>query len=126
MRDPHKNRQMMAAHELAVARGYQADSPDYFSSIEKTLDLASPKNGAASHTEETDPLSDPSAVEVSGGRQASPPAAPVSRTAVGNNGSRPNVVRLTAAEVEIAGEIGMTPEEYARNKMQLMKEGKLS
>jgi phage I-like protein len=57
-------------------------------------------------------------------RRSSPPAAPVSRS---NNtsGTRPNVVRLTAAEREMADNMGMKPEEYAKNKLALQKEGKL-
>jgi len=59
-------------------------------------------------------------------KRAAPAAAPVSRAGNGGNGSRPNVVKLTPAEVEMAGAMGMTPEEYARNKVALKKEGKLS
>src|SRR6266571_1694187 len=39
VRDPQKNRQMLAAHELALARGIAADTDDYFESIEDTLRL---------------------------------------------------------------------------------------
>lgn len=126
-RDPHKNRQMIAAHELAMARGHKPDTDDYFKSIEKTLDLAPPPvaNGNGAHAADADPLAESAAVAV-GGRQSSPAAAPVSRSGNGANGSRPNIVRLTADEVEIAQNMGMTPEEYARNKVALKKEGKLS
>lgn len=127
VRDRQKNAQMIAAHELAIARGYKADTDDYFRSIEKTLDLtAAPANGGAAHAGETDPLADPSASAAVGGRQSAPAAAPVSRSPSGSNGSRPNVVRLTPDEVEIAQNMGMTVEEYARNKVALKKEGKLS
>lgn len=129
VRDPHKNRQMIAAHELAVARGYKADTDEYFRSIEKTLDLTPPPagtNGAGNgaHSVDADPLAESAAV-ATGGRQAAPVAAPVSRSGTGN-GSRPNVMRLSPEEVEIAQNMGMTPEEYARNKLALKKEGKLS
>lgn len=131
VRDGHKNRQMIAAHELAIARGYKADTEDYFKSIEKTLDLApvpaTNGNGRSNgHDIEADPTADVSATAATGGRQAAPVAAPVSRAAVGSNGSRPGVVRLTADEVEMAEHMGMTPEEYARQKVALKKEGKLS
>jgi len=128
-RDPHKYRQMIAAHELAKARGHKEDTEGYFKSIEKTLDLAEPVNGehrvngTTKHAEETDPLEDPSAAAPTGGRQSAPAAAPVSRGTT--NGSRPNTVRLSADEVEMAENMGMTPEEYARQKVALRKEGKL-
>jgi hypothetical protein len=41
------------------------------------------------------------------------------------NGSRSNVVTLSALEVETAEANGMTPEEYARNKLALIREGKI-
>jgi phage I-like protein len=36
------------------------------------------------------------------------------------------VVRLSAAEREMADMMGMKPEDYAKNKMALQKEGKLN
>jgi hypothetical protein len=125
VRDPSKQKQMIAAHEIAIARGHRADTDAYFRSIEKTLDVDAPAvtNGGGAH--EADPLHDPSATVATGGRQSAPAAAPVSRSGAGPNGSRPNVVRLTAEEVEIAENLGMTNEEYARNKVALKKEGKL-
>lgn len=126
VRDPHKNQQMRAAHQLAIAKGHNADTEDYFKSIEKTLDLAAPAaNGAAAHAAGDDPGAETAAL-ATGGRQAAPASAPVSRAGNGTNGSRPNIVRLSADEVEIAQNMGMTPEEYARNKIALKKEGKLS
>jgi len=126
VRDKLKNQQMIAAHQIAVARGHKADTPEYFGSIEKTLDLTPPAARPDIPDEADDPMAD-AAQPVNGtGRQAAP-AAPVSRSSSGNGGgSRPNVVKLTPAEVEIAGNMGMTVEEYARNKVALKKEGKLS
>lgn len=125
--DPQKNRQMIAAHELAIARGNKADTDSYFKSIEKTLDMG-PVAQLPAHVD--DPESDPraDAAQAIGGRQA-PAAAPVSRSGNGAGG-RPNVVKLSAEEVEMAK--NMFPEskdptlEYARNKAALRKEGKLS
>lgn len=121
VRDAHKNRQMIAAHELAIARGYNADTDEYFKSIEKTLDLT-PTITKTEIAEDEDPMA---AAAKPVQTRAAPAAAPVSRGGNGN-GSRPNVVKLSAAEVEIAQNMGMTPEEYARNKIALKKEGKLS
>ena len=63
----------------------------------------------------------PAATAPAEAKAAAPAAAPVSR---GSSG-RENVVRLTAAEREMAELMGMKPEEYARNKIALKKEGKL-
>jgi len=119
--DSHKNQQMLAAHQLAMARGLQPDSDEYFASVEKTLDIAAPQ------VTRTDPAPDATAdaAQAVGGRGA-PAAAPVSRSGNGANGNRPNVVKLTAEEVEMAGIMGMSVEDYARNKVALKKEGKLS
>lgn len=126
VRNKQLNDQMIAAHNLALARGHKADSDDYFKSIEKTLDLTLP--GEHPITRSDDPADDPTeaaAKPVNGGRQAAPAAAPVTRSGNGN-GSRPNVVKLSPAEVEMAQNMGMSVEDYARNKMALRKEGKLS
>ena len=113
--DPRMYQKMVAAHNLAMADGYQADSDDYFNFVEDTLriskrvdvDVEDPMSGSAKVTQ-----------------RRSPPAAPVSRSGTGT-GSRPNVVRLTRAEAETARDLGMTEEAYARNKLLLQKEGRL-
>jgi len=113
--DPRMYQKMVAAHNLAMADGYQADSDDYFGFVEDTLriskrvdvDAEDPMSGAAKVTQ-----------------RRSPPAAPVSRSGTGT-GSRPNVVRLTKAEAETARDLGMTEQDYARNKLLLQKEGRL-
>ena len=58
-------------------------------------------------------------------RRTPPPSAPVSRSSAGP-GTRPNTVRLTSQEREMASMMGMTVEEYAKNKLALQKEGKLN
>lgn len=114
VRDPAKNRKMIAAHELAVADGIAPDTDEYFAAIEETLRV---KPQARVVEEEASS----SAAKVVQRRDAAPAAAPVSR----GNATRSNVVRLTAAEREMADMMGMKPEDYARNKIALQKEGKL-
>jgi phage I-like protein len=46
----------------------------------------------------------------------------VSRAA-SSDGPRPNTVRLTADEREIAKSMGLTDVEYAKNKLDLQREG---
>jgi hypothetical protein len=115
--DPRLQQKMVAAHNLAVADGFTPDSDDYFGFIEDTLRLN--KRSSAPQEQEVDsPLSSASK---SVSRQAAPAAAPVNRDGNG----RQNIVRLTPAEVEMAKNFGQTPEEYARNKMLLKKEGRM-
>ena len=114
VKDARLNRKMIAAHELAVADGYAPDSDGYFSAIEQTLKVSQPK----AQPEED---ASASAAKVTQRRDAAPAAAPVSR----GGSSRNNVVRLTSAEREMAEMMGMKPEDYAKNKMALQKEGKL-
>lgn len=113
--DPRMYQKMVAAHNLAMADGYQADSDDYFGFVEDTLRISKRVDVG-----EDDPMSASAKVM----QRRSPPAAPVSRSGTGI-GSRPNVVRLTKAEAETAKDLGMTEQDYARNKLLLQKEGRL-
>lgn len=98
---------MFRAHEDAVDDGIQPDSDEYFRYIENRLGIAEGEDAPQSS------------------RRASPPAAPVSRGGNGT-GSRPNVVRLTPEMREMAQLMGMTEQEYAKNLLELQKEGKVS
>lgn len=112
-RDPRLTRKMIAAHELAVADGIPPDSPQYFEAIERTLNIKQQAAPVADDASE-------GAAKVTQRRDAAPAAAPVSRGTPRNN-----VVRLSGQEREIAEMMGMKPEEYAKHKMALQKEGKL-
>ena len=118
-RNPTLYQKMLAAHNLAMADGLTADTDEYFSSIEDTLKI----RGRQPVQQEESALSS-AATPVK--QRAAPPAAPVSRSPTTNSGTRPNVIRLTAAEREMADMMGMTDQEYARNKAALIKEGKLN
>ncbi len=112
--DQRLNAKMIAAHNLAVADGIPTDSDEYFAAIEQTLKVA-PK---AAQTE-TD---DQHAAKVVRRRDAAPAAAPANR---GNQSASSNVVRLSAAQREMAEMMGMKPEDYAKNLVALKKEGKI-
>ena len=113
--DPRMYQKMVAAHNLAMADGFQPDTDDYFNFVEDTLRIS---KRVAVDTE--DPMAGAAKVT----QRRAPPAAPVSRSGTGT-GSRPNVVRLTRAEAETARDLGMSEEDYARNKLLLQKEGRL-
>lgn len=108
---------MIAAHNLAVADGLSPDSDEYFASVEDTL-----KVPARATMEVDNPMTEAAKPTQ---RRSAPPAAPVTRSGTGT-GTRPNVVRLTAEEREMAQMMGMTEKEYALNKVALQKEGKLN
>lgn len=110
-------RRMFRAHEDAIEDGIKADTPEYFGFIEERLKISKPIRVEA----EIDPTAEAAKVTQ---RRSAPPAAPVTRTGAAP-GTRPNVVRLTAAEREMASMMGMTDKEYASNKLALQKEGKL-
>jgi hypothetical protein len=115
VKDSRLNRKMIAAHELAVADGHAPDTDGYFSAIEQTLNV---NRRAASAVDEE---ASSSAAKVVSRRDAAPAAAPVSR----GGSNRMNVVRLTAAEREMADMMNMKHDDYAKNKIALQKEGKL-
>lgn len=119
-RDQNKYQKMLAAHNLATADGIRADSDEYFTEIEQILKVT-PRR-AAEDSQDLDPMADAAKPTQ---RRTPPPAAPVSRSGNGT-GSRPNVVRLNSAEREMASMMGMTDQEYAKNKVALQKEGKLN
>lgn len=107
LRDERMIRKMFRAHEDAVEDGIAPDSDDYFRYIEGRLGF----NGGEEAPQQA--------------RRTAPPAAPVSRGGNGM-GSRPNVVRLTAEQREMAQMMGMTDQEYAKNLLALQKEGKIT
>lgn len=118
VRDDKLNRKMIRAHEDAIDDGIKADTPEYFASIERTLGLTTVKI--------EDPAADDAlSAAAAPTRRAAPASAPVTRSGNGA-GTRPNVVTLTREEVEMAEMMGQTPEEYAKNKQALKKEGRMN
>jgi len=119
-RNPRLTQKMIAAHNLVTADGMAPDTDEYFESVERVLGVSAPPSAFVAAAEA--PLS---AAAAPAQRRSSPAAAPVSRSGNPTN-SRPNVVRLTAQEREMAQMVGQTPEEYARNKLALIKAGKIT
>jgi len=115
--DSRLTQKMIAAHNLAIADGHQADTDEYFDYVEDILRVK--KN-----VQENDDDGAFSEASVAKSRRSAPVAAPVSRTGAAP-GTRPNVVRLTSDEREIARFNKMTDQQYAQYKLQLQREGKL-
>lgn len=118
--DVSMNQQMIGAHTMALGKRIPVDSPEYFEFIESQL-------GMSGGTREVSSAGSEAPQQSTGGRQAAPPAAaPVSRAASTNGTNRPNVVRLSEAERDIADSLGMSYQEYAKNKLALQKAGKIN
>jgi len=119
--DKRLYQKMVGAHNIAVADGYSPDTDEYFDFIENQMGFRKP-GGRVTEVEVDEPMS---AASAPAQRRGAPPPAPSSRAASGTNGSK-NVVRLSSEEREMAQMMGMTPEEYGRNKLALKREGKLN
>lgn len=119
-RNPRLTQKMIAAHSMVTADGVPPDTDEYFHLVETHLGVQNAPNISAAAAEA--PMS---AAAAPAQRRSSPAAAPVSRS--GNAGNtRPNVVRLSAQEREMASMMGQSPEEYAKNKLALIKAGKMN
>lgn len=118
IRDERAIQKMMNAHQAAVLDDIEPDTDEYFAFIEKRMGI---RRDAPSETrsEASSPLS--SAADAAPRRAPQPPPAPVSRGA-----PRPGTVRLSVDEARTAKDLGMSPEEYAKNKQLLIKEGRYS
>lgn len=118
--DKRLYQKMVGAHNIAVADGYSPDTDEYFDFIENQMGFR--RATRVTEVEVDEPLSAASAPSV---KRGAPPPAPSSRAASGNSGNK-NVVRLSSEEREMAQMMGMTPEEYGKNKLALKREGKLN
>ena len=110
LKDDRSVRKMFRAHEDAVEDGITPDTDEYFAFIEGRLGI-----NRQQQQEVESPMS--SAAAPTPRRSSPPPAAPVSRQSTPSN-----VMRLTRSEIDTARDLGMTPEEYAKNKSLLIKE----
>lgn len=118
LRDDRTIKKMFRAHEDAIDDGLEPDTDAYFEFIDTRL-------GVKKHVEQPiqteasidNPLSSASAPK----KAAPPPAAPVSR----GNG-RPGVIRLTREQAQTAKDLGMSEADYAKNMLELRREGKIA
>jgi len=118
VRDPLLNQKMIAAHNYVVADGIAPDTDDYFDAVETMLRLKTPAPAVVKDDSiEVDPTAQ--TAKVVSTRETAPPVIPVTR----DGGNNRRTIRLSRDEVEMAEATGLTPEEYARNKAQLIKEG---
>lgn len=115
-------RKMFRAHEDALEDGIRADTDEYFEFIEDRLGLRKKEEKARQKEAEQNEMAEDSVMSAAAKpvRSVQPSPAPVER---GN--SRPNVIRLSREEAEMARNLGMTEKEYAMNKLALQKAGRM-
>lgn len=114
--NPRLYSKMLGAHNIAVSDDIKPDSDEYFEKIESLMGFTEPVETGVE--DPTELAAKPTQ------RRVAPPAAPVTRS--GNGAGRPTIVRLTAAEREMAQMMQMTDEEYAKNKVALQKDGRMN
>lgn len=114
-RDPQRYQDMVRAHSHAMGEGYIPDTEAYFHHVEMRLGL---------HNEALEDAVVSVAATPVQRRTSAPSPAPSTRMASASSG-KPNVVRLSAEQREMASMMGMTPEEYAKNMVSLKREGKI-
>lgn len=120
---------MMAAHALTLRRGIVAETPEYFDAVEETLGIQRPRRERQAPAELDDADSPFSgAATQAKPRDSAPPAAPPSRNGAGSpaQSTNPNRIRLTREQIEMAESMGQTPQEYAKNLIELRKQGRVS
>lgn len=110
--DAGKRDMLQRAHYKALGEGIRPDTQEYFQHMD--LEMGYAARPAAQEEVDDDPAAQ---------RQAIAPAAPVSRGGSAQvSNPRPNVVRLTAAQREIAAACGMTDAEYAKQLLAIQRE----
>lgn len=120
-KDSRKYQAMIGAHNVAIGQGKAVDTDEYFTEIERVLGVTTTSKDE--DNVDDDPTRD-AAKTVQ--RRSSPSPAPVSRTTTTTPEERKNTIRLSAAEREMASNMGMTEEEYAKNKRELVRQGRIN
>ena len=117
---PKKQASIIAAHNVAVGKDLEPDTPGYFAEVERVLGIT-PERGR-NDVEEEDDGESPFSEAAAPVRRSAPVAAPVSRSGSVPGAPSQRSVRLSAREIEAAEASGITPEEYWKNKQAILKE----
>jgi len=110
--DAGKRDLLQRAHYKALGNGIRPDTDEYFQHMDVEMGYAQRQAAADEIDDDPPPARTPAA-----------PAAPVSRGGAAQApAARNNVVRLTAAQREIAAACGMTDAEYAKQLLAIQRE----
>jgi hypothetical protein len=121
VKDHRSYQRMIGAHNMAMADGHAPDSDSYFEAVESVLGLRKAPEPEPHEDEEVVSV----AAQATQKRSSAPPPTPSSKVSSSNSG-KPNTVRLTSEQREMASMMGMKPEDYAKNMVALKREGKLN
>lgn len=123
------------AHQLAVGRGIQPESDAYFRFIEEQTGLRSQEPAAAprqpevvaeTRTEPTTPAVAPVSKAAQTTQRRSPtPSAPTTPSTPATPSRTPGRVQLSKDEMEFCRTNDIAPEAYAKNKAELIEEGRI-
>lgn len=112
--DAGKRDLLQRAHYKALGNGIRPDTDEYFQHMDVEMGYAQRQAAQQDELDDDPPVQQ---------RQQAAPAAPVSRGGAAQAPqARPNVVRLTAAQREIAAACGMTDAEYAKQLLAIQRE----
>jgi hypothetical protein len=116
---------MIGAHQVAVDKGIEPDTDEYFAEVERILGLDGSPRRVSRSFDDDDAGDDPmSGAAKSVSRSSPPPAAPVSRSG-GAPGNSPRVIRLTKEQAEIAKMNQMSEKEYYEQLQRARKAGEI-
>jgi chromosome segregation ATPase len=107
---------LVGAHNAALARDHIADTPEYFTEVERILGISA--DAPVANGRDTDPAALSAASRPV--RDAAPPAAPVRAASGGRTRT------LSPLEREAAKIAGQTDQEYANAQDALVKEGRIT
>ena len=115
---------MIGAHNVAVSKGIELDSDEYFSEVERVLGIDAQRNNryVEPDADEEEALSEAAKPTQ---RRSSPPSAPVSRSGSAP-GTSPRVIRLTKEQAEVAALNKMTEKEYWDQLQRARKSGEIT
>lgn len=114
--DPLMTQFAQGLHLKLVSKGVDPTSDDYYDTVNKRVRAAFPDYDWGEDEEEPEPQAQPAQ------RRAEKPAPSV--VAPATRSTAPRKIRLTESEVSVARRLGVSLEEYARQKAELQQRGR--
>lgn len=117
---------VFAADADARAEGITTDTPEYFRHLEQFTGLSSPKKDGGEKEGQADPqTSSVAATGKSAASVAAPPSRSSEQSGTGGGSGKATDYILSREQAEAASDSNLTPAEYVKATLELIKEGKL-